>query len=542
MIPEKALLNHIAILGKTGSGKTYTAKGIAEHLLREKRRVCVIDPIGAWWGLRSDVTGKKPAFPIVVFGGEHADIPLGQSHGAAIAEIIGTTETSAVLDTRLMTVGERTRFFTDFGETLLRKNRGPLHVILDEAHLFIPQGRVNDPQSGKMLHAGNNLVSLGRGVGLRVIMISQRPAKLHKDSLTQAETLIAMRLIAPQDRAAVEAWIGEWAEPAQGKELLKSLPSLSTGQGWVWAPELQILQRETFPRITTYDSSRAPDSDTAANLVLAKIDLPAIQERLEQVAADVYQNDPARLRKRIADLERELKCRPEAEPKVIEKPVITDEQVKRLESLSLGLEELTSDVIEEIRVFKTSIKDLKQVVASWERVTGTKKPLHTSPVPPPRPPQAIQQQPAGDLAPGQLKLLRVIAQYPSANREQLTVLCGFARSTRNEYLRQLNLAGLVNLAGDEVSATPEGIKAAGDFEPLPTGSDLADFWFEKLPPGETKILRFLCQRRGAIDRERIDSECGFSRSTRNEYLRKLIIRRLVRDDGRGFVSASEELF
>jgi DNA helicase HerA-like ATPase len=87
---------------------------------------------------------------------------------------------------------------------LHRVNSKPLHIIIDEAHLFAPQGRVPDPQSGRMVHAANNLVSGGRVKGLRIMLISQRPAKLHKDSLTQVETLIAMRLIAPQDRAAVE--------------------------------------------------------------------------------------------------------------------------------------------------------------------------------------------------------------------------------------------------------------------------------------------------------------------------------------------------
>jgi len=256
-IPEKAPAQHIAIVGKTGSGKTHAAKACAEWPLQQKQRVCIIDPTSAWWGLRSDAKGTGPGFPVVVFGGEHADVSLTAHNGVAIAEIIGTTDISAVLDTRLMTVGERTRFFSDFGEALLRVNKGPLHLIIDEAHLFAPQGRVADPQSGKMLHAANNLVSLRRGIGLRIIMITQRPAKLHKDSLTQAETLIALRLIAPQDRRAVEDCFGEWAEPKQGAKLLASLPSLPTGSGWIWAPELGVLEQATFPRISTYDSGRA---------------------------------------------------------------------------------------------------------------------------------------------------------------------------------------------------------------------------------------------------------------------------------------------
>jgi len=38
--------------------------------------------------------------------------------------------------------------------------------------------------------------------------------------------------------------------------------------------------------------------------VLASIDLPAIEKRLETVAKDVVDNDPKRLRARIAELER----------------------------------------------------------------------------------------------------------------------------------------------------------------------------------------------------------------------------------------------
>jgi DNA helicase HerA-like ATPase len=43
-IPDEALDADIAILGKKGRGKTYTAKGIVERLLRLNRRVLVLDP------------------------------------------------------------------------------------------------------------------------------------------------------------------------------------------------------------------------------------------------------------------------------------------------------------------------------------------------------------------------------------------------------------------------------------------------------------------------------------------------------------------
>lgn len=301
-IPAAALERHIAILGKTGSGKSNAAKTIAERLLSAGERVCVIDPTGTWWGMRIDAGGKKPSgLEPVIFGGNHADIQISAEHGGAIAEAIGTSSTSAIIDTRLMTVGARTRFFSAFGEALLRSNKGALHLIIDEAHLFAPQGRVNDPASGAMLHAANNLVSLGRGIGLRIIMISQRPAKLHKDSLTQVETLVAMRLIAPQDRKAIGEWVGEWADPAQGKEIISGLPSLSTGDAWVWSPEIEMLERVHFPLASTFDSGR-PTAE--GEVSLKPIDVNAMTERLGSIKEDAIANDPARLKRRIAELEK----------------------------------------------------------------------------------------------------------------------------------------------------------------------------------------------------------------------------------------------
>lgn len=306
-VSDKVLEKHLGILGINGSGKTYTAKGLVERLLDREARVCIIDPTGVWWGLKSSSSGKKGAYKVVVFGGEHADMQISGSHGEAIAEAIGTSNTPAIIDTSLMRGGERTKFFTDFAETLRIKNSGPLHLFIDEAHLFCPQGRVSDPNSAQMLHAANNLISLGRSRGLRVTLISQRPAKMHKDSLTQVHSLIAMRLIAPQDRNAVEDWIADQADVQRGKEIIASLPGLKTGEGYLWAPELKILERVKFPEIKTFDSSRSPDAGQKGHgPVLSPIDLSAVEEKLKSIRVATIDNDPGKLRARIRELEKQL--------------------------------------------------------------------------------------------------------------------------------------------------------------------------------------------------------------------------------------------
>jgi uncharacterized protein len=529
-IPKETLGNHIAILGKTGSGKTYAAKGMAERLLAAKERVCIIDPTGAWWGLRSNTTGKASGFPIMVFGGEHGDLPIERQHGQSIAEIIASTETSAVIDTRLMTVAERTQFFTDFAETLLRKNAGVRYLIIDEAHVFAPQGRVADPQSGKMLHAANNLVSLGRGRGLRITLISQRPAKLHKDSLTQVEALIALRLIAPQDRNAVEDWMLEWADPRLGAELLKSLPSLPTGEGWVWAPEIGILDRAKFPPILTYDSSRAPDG-AISKVVLATIDLPAIEAKLKTVAADLGASDPKRLRARIGELEKQLKQKEPAavDPGVMEK-VRSDGYRDGVRAENHRLSQLIGKAV-------GTVRDAFLELQNETPATGKAPPPMPAysiktrrdfTPPPPRP--VTRQRVAesnGSLGKGELAILSAVVQHGGAERRQLTVLTGYKRSSRDTYIQRLGAAGLVTTSGQKVFATESGLAAVdGLIEPLPEGRALLDHWLARLPEGERAVLSAIAEA-GEIDRDAISDATGYKRSSRDTYLQRLSARQLI---------------
>jgi uncharacterized protein len=309
-IPDAALAQHVAVLGKTGSGKTFAAKGaIVEPLLTLGRRVGIVDPTSAWWGLRSSKNGKGPGFPILVLGGDHGDLPLPALGGAAVARLLVEQGVNLVADTSALTVGERTRWFIDFAGALYRLNRAPLHLVIDEAHNFAPQGKVPDPDTGKMLHAANTLASGGRSRGIRLVMITQRPQKLHKDALTSADTLIAMRVLAPHDRLAVEDWIKGCGDMAAGKEVLNSLAGLQRGEGWVWYPEGGFLKRMKFPAIETFDSSATPtDGHAIAALKgAAEIDLTEISAALADAVKEAESNNPKLLRARIAELERASK-------------------------------------------------------------------------------------------------------------------------------------------------------------------------------------------------------------------------------------------
>lgn len=503
-IPTAALAHHIAFLGKTGSGKSNGAKVIAEEALEAGERVCIIDPTGSWWGLRLKANGKPSNYPVVIFGGLHSDVAIDRAHGAAVAEVIATSSTPAVIDTRLMTVGERTQFFTDFAETLLRKNRGPLRLILDEAHVFAPQGRVADPNSGKMLHAANNLVSLGRSIGLRIVMISQRPAKLHKDSLTQIETLVAMRLIAPQDRAAVEDWIGEWADKQQGREIIQSLPSLPTGDAWIWSPEADFLKRVHFPLARTYDSGKAPtEGETGPEL--KPLDLAAVNTLLEKAAADLKANDPRHLKAEVARLTRELavaqkgNSAPEWPDQREEVALLTqdlrdvaearrrlDARLKRIATLAMG--GVTAEDAGGERPLKGDDLQLgPPIVGEFGPPVYPKGPARRPTVP-----QGDGSVPAGCAKP----LAALAGVYPAGMTEaQWATAAGYKRSggTWGTYKSRLTGAGLIQKRDGKFFATETGAHAVGDVEmPPPPGPDLVRWWAAKLP-GTSKVAEALIE-------------------------------------------------
>lgn len=304
-IPESALNQHLAILGKTGSGKSYATRGLVERLLDDGHRVCILDYTGVWHGLRSSVSGKRAAYPVVIFGGEHADVPLTEQAGPAVAKFVAGGSRPCIIDLDGMTVGQQQRFVTAFAEELYRLNSDPLHLVLEEIDEFAPQ--TGAPGAERMIGAICRIFQRGRRKGFRAIAITQRPANLHKRVLTQCNALVTLRLVAPQDRKAISEWIRGHADDETGRKVVDSLPKLARGEGWVWAPEQDVLERVKFPAIKTFDTMQAPEDGQEQKATgWAEVDLDAIRSEMASAVAEAEANDPKKLKAEIAALRREL--------------------------------------------------------------------------------------------------------------------------------------------------------------------------------------------------------------------------------------------
>lgn len=138
-------------------------------------------------------------------------------------------------------------------------------------------------------------------------MITQRPAVINKNVLSQVDGLIAMKLTSSQDRDAIGAWIEGQADRHQGKEILASLPALQRGQGVIWLPGRCVLKIAPFPENQTFDSSRTPKrGERKHHTELKPLDLAALKERLAIVEAETKANDPKVLKAEIATLKRQI--------------------------------------------------------------------------------------------------------------------------------------------------------------------------------------------------------------------------------------------
>jgi hypothetical protein len=318
-IPAAALDDRLAFVGTAGSGKTYAAGTAAERLLHEKKRVGIIDPLGVWYGLRLLADGVTPSnWPVVIFGGPHGDLPINDRAGALIGETVATMKESWIIDlSELGTKAAERRFMLPFLEALYRKTSGdPLHTLFDEADMWAPQKLMDkEGDAAKLLGMMETICRRGRVKGFIPWLITQRPAVLSKDVLSQADGLIAMKLVSSQDRDALGAWIEGQADRAQQRDLLAMLPQLTVGKAVVWLPGHGVLEQRQFPAKVTFDSSRTPKrGEKRVARELKPLDVGALRGRIEKVQVEADANDPKKLKAKIAELQREVARKPAPPP------------------------------------------------------------------------------------------------------------------------------------------------------------------------------------------------------------------------------------
>lgn len=538
-LPPGVVTETLLILAKRGSGKTYAASVLVEEMITAGLPVCVIDPVGVWWGLRSSADGTGPGLPVTILGGEHADLPLPAGSGTVVASLLVAERLPMVLDLSGMSKTAQRHFMVDFLECLYHRNREPLHLVVDEADLFAPMRGGKDTM--RLLGAYEDVVRRGRAHGLGCTSITQRPASLHTDIRSQAEVLIALRMIGTHDVAAIDEWVRLHASDVEARELKASLPSLPVGTAWVWSPGwLEILTKVRVRPRVTFDSSATPK--VGQRVVTPREFARVNPADLERMAAslqadggssdDVAGGDVRMLRAQVRELRAALATAQAREPKTVEVPVLTDADRDALQAAVAALTDITG----KLSVLRPAASPARPAV---QRVPAQPK---TAAMPAP----AAANGSGPQLKAGARRMLTALArQYPvKVTRAQLATLGGMKRSggTFGSYFSALRVGGLITEDDGLVSVTAAGMEAAGAEAGTPvTTEEILGQWRAALKAGARVMLdHLLAAYPASVSRANLAAAAGLAPDggTFSSYLSALRTNGLAEVNG-GLVRAAD---
>ena len=522
-LPNSYVTSTGALLAVRGAGKSNTAAVIAEEMFREHLPFVVIDPVGAWWGLRSAGDGKGPGLAVPIFGGSRGDLPLERGAGELVADLIVDQRLSCVLDlSRFGSEGDKKAFLVAFARRLYARNEDPLHLFLEEADDYIPQRPMRD--EAQLLRAFENIVRRGRGRGIGITLITQRSAAIAKMVLTQTETLFAMRTTGPQDIKAIEAWV-QYHQADQ--DILASLAGLEDGEAWVWSPHfLKSVKRVTIRRRWTFDSGATPKNVKAGQArpvtTLADVDLAALRGRMAETIEKAKADDPRELRQQIVELRRAATAGATAPPVIGAAPVVLEADLKRAEALfDRGVAAISAfdeqqrkraaDVMMRLEPVASALHIIyARIDAAVSAVTGraasTERPLAatrtpqqaqrsrpSAPLPPPRPVTAVDGEP---LSGPEQRILDAIAWLEGIGVEApeqtaVAFLAGYTvgGGAFNNPRGRLRRRGFVHYQGDCLRLTESGRRVAHAPAVALTTQALHAHVLERLPGPEQRLLQ-----------------------------------------------------
>lgn len=538
-LPLDAVTSTFGVLGQRGTGKTNTAVVMVEEMAKHGGHAAIFDPVGAWYGITH--AGEKKGIEGIVIGGEHGDVPLEEEAGQLVAElVIGRHWPVVVIDLKMLRKGAQLRFMADCLEVIFHANREPLHIVFEEADRALPQMLRQSSDAipaARVLGAGEDIVKLGRSRGLGATLVTQRPATLNKNVLEVCESLLLHRLMGPNDRKAVKAWVEANGDERALKQVMDSMASLARGEAWLYSPGfLGLLERVRIRGRHTFDSSATPrvGERVAEPTARAPVDLDELRARMAETVKRQRENDPDELRARIEELEQQLEDGGVVDAEVVQERVLVPdrEAMAELSEAAAAAEVL----IDELRQAEAEHREREQVLVAsieehqrqWATVLGAAHELlDTAAALPPdgrtvsdvetRHPTSRTRNHESRIVKGEgglnastVQLVEGLTRfYPLwLDRGQLALLLGRGKnsSTLTQQLAEAVSAGALerNERGRYRVVQPEnGAKP-------PSVRELRDRFREALPDGPRALFDVLLRATMPVERASLFEAAGFS--------------------------------
>ncbi|WP_050032340.1 ATP-binding protein [Halorubrum halophilum] len=288
------------ITGKSGSGKSNTASVVIENLLDNGFPVMIVDTDGEYYGLKEE-------YEILHAGADdECDIVVSPEHAEKLATLALEQNVPIILDVSgYLEEDTANKLILEVVKQLFAKEKRlkkPFLLVIEECHEYIPEGGGMD-ETGKMLI---KVGKRGRKHGLGIVGISQRPADVKKDFITQCDWLCWHRLTWDNDTKVVGRILGS--------KYASAVEDLGDGEAFLMTDWDESIRRIQFHRKQTFDAGATPGLDdferpelksVSSDLVGELQSISDEKERRESEIADLKQELEKR-DQRIAELEGEL--------------------------------------------------------------------------------------------------------------------------------------------------------------------------------------------------------------------------------------------
>lgn len=523
--------SRLLIAGMSGSGKSYLVRLLAEGVIDHVPTI-ILDREGEFSTLR-----EKHDVVLIGEGGE-ADTAVATA--AKLARTLVELGVSAVVNLYELSKSDKRKFVRLFLDALMSLPRNlwkPMFVIVDEAHEYCPE-------SGREAESRESVIRLmdsGRKRGICGVLCTQRFSKLSKDAASEAgNVLIGMTTLDVDLRRASDT-LG-----FSGKSEWKTLRALKPGQWFGFGNAfnhhglVHFVANEsktTHPKPGQRHKLQAPAPSRAILKVapeLAALKQAVVEEKNElQRLRDENAALKAAARKPsngVSKTAPDLRAIEAARQAAFKEGLGATEKIRNdavaglaeIEKSATGLLDAVRAQAKSLRM-KVAAPKLSSPTAPYSRAVALMspsgdpsrpkpgRPLAAAPVPRPAP-----RGQTGDpsVSKGMRRLLIVLAQHPEGvERTQLALLAQFAPGAGHfsNLLSEARGKGWMTESDKRFFPTEEGITAVGDYEPLPEGQALVDYWVGWAKgAGKAVLLHAIDAGEDGISREDLAIASGLS--------------------------------
>ena len=298
------------------------------------------------------------------------------------------------------------------------------------------------------------LARMGGNSRLGYTLINQRAEEVNKAVLELCDNLLLHRQKGKNSLASLSKWL-DVGNVASAKEIVASLSTLPTGECWVWAEGRSDAQRVKVPAKNSLHPDRRVmrgEVATAKKSVDVGRFVETMKGSLGKMADEAAANDPAKLKKRITELERGGgdAALAEAERKGYEKGKEAGYALGRVDGAAAKAKELGQAVLNFAADFAV-FSGQGRADALAGSVAATPRKARAPQAAPPAPAPSREAPPAtGELTGPQQKIVRALSMWQALGHDEPTkimvaAVAGYSPSSGGyaNLLGQLRTAGVI---------------------------------------------------------------------------------------------------